>query len=247
MSFTTPTVDVYLAGSTLSIGNINASIINIAQKGTTINVSGLMNTSNISSVNASIGTLYVTNVNGLPYGNVSTNMSFVNLSVTGNFSMQTTAIMNVSNASFTNVSFVTLLNASTRITSTLLNASNASFINISSSIGTFTTSIYSAGFYSTSDYKLKENIEYITQSQYDIQQLKPCTFNFINSSTKKIGFIAQDVEKFMPESVISSGGTLNIDYSALLSVCVLSMKEMNKKINELNNKIEKIEKFLNIE
>jgi hypothetical protein len=128
--------------------------------------------------------------------------------------------MNVSNASFTNVSFST----------------------ITGTLGTITT-IYSAGFYSTSDFYLKENIEYI-ENKYDINQLKPCTFNFINTSTKKIGFIAQDVEQIIPESVIkgiNSGNTLNIDYSALLSVVVDSIKQINKKIDILTNKIEIIE------
>jgi len=134
--------------------------------------------------------------------------------------------MNISNASFTNVSFST----------------------ITGTLGTITT-IYSAGFYSTSDFYLKENIEYI-DNKYDINQLKPCTFNFINASTKKIGFIAQDVEQIIPESVIKgtgqSGNTnLNIDYSALLSVVVDSIKQINKKIDILTSKIEIIESIIN--
>ena len=128
-----------------------------------------------------------------------------------------------------------------RLTSVgLLTATNASLTNVSSSVGTFSTSIYSAGFYSTSDYKLKENIKYIT-NEYDIQNLKPCSFNFINSSTKKIGFIAQDVEKIIPEAVTSVGDTMNIDYSALVSVCVDSMKQLIKKIEVLEKRIEVLE------
>ena len=286
LSFLTPTVDVYLAGSTLSLGNVNASTINIGQTGTTINVGGSIVSANIDSLNinkgsfssitgslitatntsvnnlsvstliiggilytgpttatqlingstivtgslinasnVSISNLSVAFINGLPYSNnsianVSLNMSFTNLSVTSGFTMPSSAFMNVSNASFTNVSFST----------------------ITGTLGTITT-IYSAGFYSTSDFYLKENIEYI-ENKYDINQLKPCTFNFINTSTKKIGFIAQDVEQIIPESVIkgiNSGNTLNIDYSALLSVVVDSIKQINKKIDILTNKIEIIE------
>jgi hypothetical protein len=275
LSFLTPTVDVYLAGTTLGIGNVNASMINIGKTGTTINVGGLMNMTNTSTISAdidslSVSTLYidgiiytgpttatqlingstrvtgslinasnvsVTNlsvafINGTPYSglltgtgvtaNVSSNMSFTNLSVINNFIMPSSAKMNVSNASFTNVSFT----------------------NITGTLGTITT-IYSAGFYSTSDFNLKENIEYI-DNKYDINQLKPCTFNFINTSIKKIGFIAQDVEKIIPESVVTGiNSGLNIDYSALLSITVDSIKQINKKLDILTSKIERIETMIN--
>ena len=345
LSFLTPTVDVYLAGSTLSLGNVNASTINIGQTGTTINVGGSIISANIDSLNVnkgsfssitgslitatntsvknlsvstlviggiiytgpttatqlingstsitgslinasnvSISNLSVQFINGLPYtgivtSNVSSNISFTNLSVTSGFIMPSSALMNVSNASITNLSvqfinglpYTGIASANANVSSNMsftnlsvtsgfimpstafMNISNASFTNVSFStitgtLGTITT-IYSAGFYSTSDFYLKENIEYI-DNKYDINQLKPCTFNFINTSTKKIGFIAQDVEQIIPESVIKgtgqSGNThLNIDYSALLSVVVDSIKQINKKIDILTSKIEIIESTIN--
>jgi hypothetical protein len=73
-------------------------------------------------------------------------MSFTNLSVSGNFSMPTTAIMNVSNASFTNASItslrVTNINglpyggggtSVTNVVTTIQNISNVSNVNISNS------------------------------------------------------------------------------------------------------------------
>ena len=38
MSFTTPTVDVYVPGTTLGIGNVNAGTINIGNSDTVINI-----------------------------------------------------------------------------------------------------------------------------------------------------------------------------------------------------------------
>jgi hypothetical protein len=106
--------------STAIMNVSNASFTNVS----TTNI----NASNASITNASmnllnVNTINVTTINGLPYGTVSTNMSFTNLSVTGNFSMPSTAIMNVSNALFTNVSatkFVGILtgNAETATTAT---------------------------------------------------------------------------------------------------------------------------------
>jgi hypothetical protein len=82
----------------------NVSFTTIANGSTTITNGG---------INTSTGLfrdITVTNINGQLYGTVSSNMSFTNLSVTQNFSMPSTAFMNVSNASFTNVSLQTLNN-----------------------------------------------------------------------------------------------------------------------------------------
>jgi hypothetical protein len=243
-SFTTITGSLITATNT-SVNNLSVSTLVIGgtlYTGPTtatqlINGSTLVTGSLINASNVSVTNLSVAFINGTPYissitANISSNMSFTNLSVTTNFIMPS-GNMNVSNASFTNVSFS----------------------NITGTLGTITT-IYSAGFYSTSDFHLKENIEYI-DNRYDINQLKPCTFNFINSSIKKIGFIAQDVEKIIPESVIKRNSensqnsqnnemnTLNIDYSALLSITVDSIKQINKKLDILTSKIEKIETVIN--
>jgi hypothetical protein len=47
MSFTTPTIDVYVPGTTLGIGNVNAGTINIGQTGTEVNIAGSMNVMNL--------------------------------------------------------------------------------------------------------------------------------------------------------------------------------------------------------
>jgi len=58
---------------------------------------------------------------------------------------------------------------------------------------------------SSSDIRLKENINYITDTKKGLEQileLRPCEFNFIaNKEHTQLGLIAQDVEKFMPISV----------------------------------------------
>jgi DNA repair ATPase RecN len=93
------------------------------------------------------------------------------------------------------------------------------------------------------EYKiLKENIVYMDNA-YDITKLNPCTFNFINNPQKKIGFIAQDVQKIIPDSVTINPmeKTLTIDYSAILSASIDSIKQIIKKMEILSTKIEKIE------
>jgi hypothetical protein len=56
----------------------------------------------------------------------------------------------------------------------------------------------------SSDRRIKENIEYQTDTQQgltSILNLKPATFNFIGSSDSHLGFIAQDLEQEIPMAV----------------------------------------------
>ena len=58
---------------------------------------------------------------------------------------------------------------------------------------------------SSSDIRLKENINYITDTKKGLQQilqLQPCEFNFIaNKEHRQLGLIAQSCEKIIPISV----------------------------------------------
>jgi uncharacterized protein YjbI with pentapeptide repeats len=189
---------------------------------------------NISSYNISSTNISCENLSAI-------NSSFSNLSAL-NSSFDNVFARNVSgyNVSISNLS---VLNASvTRIYAHNISGYNVSITNISATIGSFSNAVYSAAFYSTSDFTLKENIIYMNNA-YDVSKLNPCTFNFINSSQKKIGFIAQDVEKIIPESVTINPleKTLTIDYAAILSASIDSIKQIIKKMEILSSKIEKIE------
>lgn len=128
MSFTTPTIDVYVPGTTLGIGNVNASIINIGQNGTTVNVGGTMAVTNsFTTPSCTVSSLTTGNLLISPFsGNVAFN----------NFSALTATI---TNASMTNASFNTLNSSNILIgpypingTFTNINLINASITNVSS-------------------------------------------------------------------------------------------------------------------
>lgn len=97
MSFTTPTVDVYVAGTTLGIGNVNAGTINIGKAGTTINVGGSMDIKNsVTTPSCTMTSLTTGNLIISPF---SSDVEF------NNFSARNAII---GNASFINASFNTL-------------------------------------------------------------------------------------------------------------------------------------------
>ena len=92
-----------------------------------------------------------------------------------------------------------------------------------------------------SDRRLKENITETSIKALDkINQLVMVAFDFIDSKKhEEIGLIAQDVEAVIPQAISQNpenlDGYLHIDYTALVPYLI-------KGIQELNQKIEKMEK-----
>ena len=256
---------------------------------------------NLSSINASFTNVSIMNltVNGTIFGggSVGPNASFRNLSVLGNFSMPSTAYMNVSNASFTNVSMINLtinnINGQPYSSGTVVNSgatlitsiSNVSNVNISnSSINTInisgnsiisqsasnttngifiscgstmtyplnasfnnisvTNTITAQTFNSLSDFKLKENIIYLNE-EFDLNKLKPCQFNFINSSVTKLGFIAHEVQEVVPLSVTGTRETIqSVDYSAITAASILTIKKLIGRVEYLESVLKKHNLFI---
>jgi hypothetical protein len=68
-------------------------------------------------------------------------------------------------------------------------------------------------FFAGSDYRLKENVETIDNSWMSnkIKNLRPVTYNEINSTNKIIGFIAHEVQEYIPESVVGEKDAVDED------------------------------------
>jgi len=73
------------------------------------------------------------------------------------------------------------------------NGSNVGDIRVNSSSTAYNTS---------SDYRLKENLEYSFDATTRLKKLKPCRFNFkTNADTTVDGFIAHEVSDIVPEAI----------------------------------------------
>ena len=100
---------------------------------------------------------------------------------------------------------------------------------------------YSAlGWTTTSDRALKKDILLMEDNINDkIDLLKPVTYRLKSTDKKDIGFIAQDVKPLFPYIVTKDkSGFLGIDYSKLTPYLVKGAQETNKKIRELEEKLE---------
>ena len=97
-----------------------------------------------------------------------------------------------------------------------------------------------------SDIKLKENIVNIDNALDKICSMRGIYYNMIEDTTKsrRIGLVAQEVEKVLPEVVIEANpeedkeNILSVDYGNIVALLIEGMKEQQKQIDELKEKLE---------
>jgi len=77
------------------------------------------------------------------------------------------------------------------------------FINDNGTVGTIKTNGSATSFNTSSDYRLKENVDYTWDATTRLKQLKPARFNFIADDTNTLvdGFIAHEVSSVVPEAI----------------------------------------------
>lgn len=93
-----------------------------------------------------------------------------------------------------------------------------------------------------SDYRLKDNISLLQYGLAEALQLdaKIYTYKSDDSSEKRMGFMAQDVQSIMPElvSIDKSNQHLKLKYMDLMAVLVNAIKEQQKIIEANQQQIE---------
>ena len=92
------------------------------------------------------------------------------------------------------------------------------------------------GTIQTSDIRLKKNIQPLTYGLKEVLNLQPVSYDWKDNSGKnKIGLIAQDVRKIIPQVVVGDEAKENIgmNYAELVPVLINSIKELNKRVEEL--------------
>lgn len=91
---------------------------------------------------------------------------------------------------------------------------------------------------SNSDKRLKEDIQPLQNSLDKVINLEGVTYKWIGKEKTNIGFIAQDIDKIIPEVVSEDNkGYLSVNYSAIIPVLVEAIKELKEEINELKSRI----------
>ena len=115
--------------------------------------------------------------------------------------------------------------------------------------GVFLASDDIVGFYSFSDQHLKKDIRLITSSHAleQINKLQGVYYKWIGGGSRgdkeEIGLIAQQVQTVVPEVVrnkqrLGQGEYKTVDYEHLVALLIEGMKEQQKQIDELKNRLD---------
>ncbi len=140
-----------------------------------------------------------------------------------------------------------------RSTSTSPNAPEkvASFhYNTNTERGYIAVNQYSVTYSTSSDYRLKENVEPISNGIERLKELNPCRFNFIGDNYTVDGFLAHETAEVVPESVTGEKDAINennepiyqgIDQSKIVPLLTAALKEAIEKIEQLETRIQTLE------
>lgn len=103
------------------------------------------------------------------------------------------------------------------------------------STGTFSSVIFNT----LSDARYKKDIHPIQNALEIVDQLEGVKFTWIESNQPDLGFIAQQVEKVLPEVVHTDedNGFKGVSYQAIIPVLTQAIKELVERITILENKI----------
>jgi len=88
-----------------------------------------------------------------------------------------------------------------------------------------------------SDERLKSNIKTIESGLDKVEKLRGVTYT--RDERDNIGVIAQEVEKVLPEIVLTADdmmGTKSVDYSRITAVLIEAVKELSARVKELEDK-----------
>ena len=93
-------------------------------------------------------------------------------------------------------------------------------------------------FNSASDINLKQNVSVIGSPIDKIIRLEGVNFEWKETGKKSLGVIAQEVEKVLPE-LVSGDESKTVNYNGLIGLLIECVKEQQKEINELKNRLDK--------
>lgn len=125
-----------------------------------------------------------------------------------------------------------------------LSLTNATATQILKS-GTFDVPVTAESFNITSDIRMKENLEEISDASNKVRLLKAYTYNLVGHKNRTAGVIAQDLEKVLPEGVSkdAESGILSVNYAAVVALLVNALNERQSDIDDLTKRVEELEKL----
>ena len=91
-------------------------------------------------------------------------------------------------------------------------------------------------FNSTSDIRLKDNIQVIEDPLAKLVQIEGVSFNWKENNKPALGVIADQVQEILPE-LVTDGDPKTVNYNGLIGLLIEAVKEQQIQIDELKSKL----------
>ena len=133
---------------------------------------------------------------------------------------------------------------------TTSNASQFRFYNPNGLVGEISTSGSTTTYATSSDYRLKESIQPMTNALAKIAALKPCTYKWKVDGSDGEGFIAHELQAVVPQCVTGEKDAVDadgnpqyqgIDTSFLVATLTAAIQEQQAIINALTERVAALE------
>jgi len=147
--------------------------------------------------------------------------------------LQVLTDLNLSNTNLYQNSNLVILptTSNTAGNTTLTDGTNTAYVSTG---GLFVNGAVTAtNFVTPSDSRLKMKIETLANSEWAIGQLRGVRFEWRDTGSRDIGFIAQELEKVIPEAVVKRSGELYVAYDKVVPYLVESVKTLLERVNRL--------------
>ena len=164
---------------------------------------------------------------------VNTGIFFVNSGNTGFAPIQALSVTS-QNFTFTGQANAALSNDGIVVALHSMGTTASNTINFVNAPNTGYANLLGGSYTNLSDRRFKRDITPYTRGLDTIMALQPVRFVWRADSKKSMGFIAQDVQKVLPEIVTSNKlqgkPTLGVNYSAIIAPLVAAVQEQQREI-----------------
>jgi len=113
-------------------------------------------------------------------------------------------------------------------------------------VGNITINSTTTSYNTSSDYRLKENVQPITSGLAIVSALKPVTYDWVGTEEKGEGFIAHELQEHIPLAVTGEKDAVNedgsikpqgVDYSKIVVHLVAAIQELSAEVEALKAKV----------
>ncbi len=223
--------------ATANNGTDNSTYIDmgINSQGYTNSNSNILNGSNTAYLYANAADFYLGNgATGRPL------IFFTNTGATGNVTANGNERMRITGAGNVGINATTPAEKLT-VGGNIIPDGN---YNLGTSTYRWNTVYATNGTISTSDARLKTNIQGLNYGLKEVLALQPVRYNWKEKPTtdNKIGLIAQEVKKIVPEVVVGNEAieNLGMNYAELVPVLINAIKEQQQQIDDLKKEVKNL-------